>query len=376
MQHNLVVFPCSLLLKLRGYPAIWRKIFWIAAAAIFAMANAAADTNYVHFQWKEVRDGVWFGVPQPNSFATTNAVIIALPGVGSMVVDSNYADFIAREIIEKAKQVAPGPVRYLINTHLHPDHVQGNEAFKKAFPQVEIIAHQRTCQGIPAKTVPRIKDRISPLRQELDAMRKRRIAIGENEKEAASALDRRMAGLELYLSEAKATVWVLPTSCLKMTTGQMKKITAGGRRMEIYYFGRGHTAGDLAVYLPVEKVLVAGDLWSEGGDMLLNNGIDGRDGSTLETAMTLRGVRKLDFDIALPGHREVIRGKASLDAAIMDDNKLVAQIRESYARGEPVDETLKKVVTPPNMGTAPWQRAVIRGYEEMELRHQLGLPER
>ncbi len=144
--------------------------------------------------------------------------------------------------------------------------------------------------------------------------------------------------------------------------------------MDLYYFGRGHTSGDLTVYLPKEKVLVAGDLWSEGGDLLLNSGIDGRDGSTLEAARTLTGASELDFDIALVGHRKAIRGKASLEAAIADDNKIVAQIRESYGRGEGVDDTLKRIVTPPNMGAASWQRAIIRGYEELELRKQLGLP--
>lgn len=84
--------------------------------------------------------------------------------------------------------------------------------------------------------------------------------------------------------------------------------------MDLYYFGRGHTSGDLTVYLPKEKVLVAGDLWSEGGDLLLNSGIDGRDGSTLEAARTLTGASELDFDIALVGHRKAIRGKASLAA--------------------------------------------------------------
>ena len=43
---------------------------------------------------------------------------------------------------------------------------------------------------------------------------------------------------------------------------------------------------------------------------------DGRDGSVLDAPETLKAVRKLDFDVALPGHRALIPGKASLDAAI------------------------------------------------------------
>lgn len=374
MPQRLLAVSRYALSKIRLCTAAIHRLSWIVAAALVSTAAVAADTNYVVFQWEQIRDGIWFGIPQPNSFTTTNAVIIALPGGGTMVVDSNYADFIAKEIIAKAQQVSAGPVRYLINTHAHPDHVEGNAAFKKAFPKIQIIAHQQTCLDVLGKAAPRVKDRIAPLEKDLEGLRAKRVALGENDKDAAAALDRRIAGTELYMVDMKTQEWVTPTTCLKIAPGKKKTIISSGRRMDLYYFGRGHTAGDLVVYLPKEKVLAAGDMWSEGGDLLLNSGIDGRDGSTLEAARTLTGASKLDFDIALVGHRKAIQGKASLQAAIADNNKIVAQIRESYTRGEAVDDALKKILPPPNMGAASWQRAVIRGFEELELRKQLGLP--
>lgn len=68
-----------------------------------------------------------------------------------------------------------------------------------------------------------------------------------------------------------------------------------------------------------------------------------------------------------------MRGKAGLDAAIANGEKLVAEIKESAARGETIEEALQKIPPPaPQLATA-WRRAVIRGFEEIDLRRQLGL---
>ena len=356
------------------WPMAGRKIISTIFTLMLVLCLAPQPTwaeDYVHFNWQRVADGVWFGVTRPNSFQTGNTVIIQLPGSGSLVVDSHNSEYLAAEIIAKVKEVAPGPVRYLVNTHLHQDHVGGNNAFRKAFPKVEIIAHRNTCWGIPDKTIPRMKVRVDPMVRQLDDMRKARATAAEAGRDTAE-LDRRIAGTSLYLEDTKSFEWVMPTTCLNFSPGQARTITAGNRKIEIRYLGRGHTAGDLLVYLPKEKVLAMGDLWSEGGDLLLNSGLDGRDGSVLDVPTTLRAIKKLDFDVALPGHRAMISGKASLDLAIANSEKFNAQILESHLRGETIEEALQKMPSPtPQMATA-WNRAVILGFEELELRKQFG----
>ena len=69
----------------------------------------------------------------------------------------------------------------------------------------------------------------------------------------------------------------------------------------------------------------------------------------------------------------IIQGKASLEAAIANGDKLVNQIKESYARGEYVEEALQKIPAPAAPLTTAWQRAVIRGFEELEHRKQAGV---
>lgn len=356
--------------RIRGLAA------FVAAGLLAALPQPGLAQGYVHFNWEQVVEGVWFGTTLPDSFQTGNTVIIALPGSGSMVVDSHNSEFLAAEIIAKAKAVAPGPVRYLVLTHLHQDHVGGNIAFRKAFPKIEIIAHRNTCWGIPDKDEGRMKVRVDPMKNQLAGMQKARAAAAEAGRDTA-ALDRQIMGTELYLKDTQPFQWVMPGTCLNLAPGQMRTITAGNRKVEIRYLGRGHTAGDLVVYLPKEKVIAVGDLWSEGGNILLNSGLDGRDGSVLDAPETLKAVRKLDFDVALPGHRALIPGKASLDAAIATGEKLNAQILDSHLRGETVLEALKRIPSPSPQFETFWNLAIIRGFEELELRKQLGtLPKR
>jgi glyoxylase-like metal-dependent hydrolase (beta-lactamase superfamily II) len=97
-------------------------------ALSIAACGAASAEEYRHFSWEEVASGVWFGLVLPDSFQTGNVAIVTLPGGGSLVVDTQDSEFLGREILEKAKEVGKGSVKYVVNTHLHQDHIGGNIA--------------------------------------------------------------------------------------------------------------------------------------------------------------------------------------------------------------------------------------------------------
>jgi glyoxylase-like metal-dependent hydrolase (beta-lactamase superfamily II) len=353
-----------------------------AAAVLLAAGGARAADDYQHFKWTQAADGIWLGVTPPASFISGNSVIIDLGG-HALVVDPHITEFTANEIIAKAREVA-GPVKYLVNTHLHNDHTQGNSAFKKAFPGVTIIAHENTCWGITAKAAPRSRYRLGKLGRELDEV-KANLPKVTDPKDRAD-LERVIAGNERYLEDAKTLQWVAPDVCLDLQPGQIHTINDGGREVRIGYYGRAHTAGDLVVYLPREKTIANGDLWMAGG---MGSG-GGRDGSVLETPRTLRAIAALDFDTVLPGHGDLFEGKDALNKSITSTEALIAKVKASYDAGDYVDRMLELVQPParargrtgyaqyvPYLTLASaegWKRDYIRAYEEIELRNQLGLP--
>jgi glyoxylase-like metal-dependent hydrolase (beta-lactamase superfamily II) len=76
----------------------------------------------------------------------------------------------------------------------------------------------------------------------------------------------------------------------------------GGKEVRMYYNGRGHTDGDIAVYLPALKTVMLGDLMA-GTRGVTNPVMDYANGGSLtDWPATLDGVLKLDLDHVIPGH--------------------------------------------------------------------------
>src|SRR5687767_2556052 len=60
---------------------------------------------------------------------------------GVLVLDANYLPSAARADIAAIRKLTKAPVRWLVNSHWHYDHNNGNAEYRKAFPSVEIVAH-------------------------------------------------------------------------------------------------------------------------------------------------------------------------------------------------------------------------------------------
>ena len=80
----------------------------------------------------------------------------------------------------------------------------------------------------------------------------------------------------------------------------------GAREIQIRFLGRAHTAGDVVVYLPREKIVIT-------GDMLTTALSNMSDAFVNEWATTLDELKKLDFDTVLPGHGDAFTDKAKID---------------------------------------------------------------
>jgi glyoxylase-like metal-dependent hydrolase (beta-lactamase superfamily II) len=78
-------------------------------------------------------------------------------------------------------------------------------------------------------------------------------------------------------------------------------VDLGGRQVHILHLGRGNTAGDAIVYLPKERILVAGDLVVHPVPYLFG-------GYPSEFVETLRALDRMNFDVLVPGHGQVLRG--------------------------------------------------------------------
>src|ERR1700753_578772 len=119
-------------------PAFLQLLFLLIINTVFSQTvitpkrtvTKIRDNVYV-VQHKDAPDGN----PQGNT-----TIIIGDQNV--IVVDACYLPSSAKEDIQTIRKLTSKPIAYLINTHWHADHQQGNTEYIKAFPKITIIAHQ------------------------------------------------------------------------------------------------------------------------------------------------------------------------------------------------------------------------------------------
>jgi hypothetical protein len=215
--------------------------------------------------------------------------------------------------------------------------VQGNSTYSSAFPAaIDIIAHINTRRDILALEIPFLKDQKQLLPKQIADIRSQ-LAIGK--KDGLPFTDAQRRQLEAQLAQGEALLKEIETleiTLPSLTMNRSMSLHAGEREVRILYFGRGHTEGDVVVFLPKEKVLVTGDLLTNSIPLM-------RDAYPLEWSATLAGVEKLDYTRNIPGHGDVQQGKERLEMlrAFLDD--LVPAVRRAIVEGKTLDEAKKTV---------------------------------
>jgi cyclase len=191
-----------------------------------------------------------------------SAVFIMSDGV--TVVDTKNPGWGA-PLLEKIKSVTDKPIVRIINTHTHGDHVSGNVEFPAT---VEVVTHENTAKNMQLMRSP---TGITP-------------APGTP---ANIFKDNGGKGLP------------------KKTFKDKMSIGNGADRVDLYYFGRGHTNGDAWVVFPALRTMHAGDIFS-GKNIPLLDAVNG--GSGVEIGATLmkaaNGVKEVDAIIS--GHSTVM----------------------------------------------------------------------
>jgi glyoxylase-like metal-dependent hydrolase (beta-lactamase superfamily II) len=175
---------------------------------------------------------------------------------GVVLVDTKLANW-GERIMEKVKSVTDKPVTTIINTHTHGDHVGSNEYFE---PSVEVVAHENTKANMARMDAVKGKPQAMPDRTFTD-----RLTVG-----------------------------------------------TGRDRIELHYFGRGHTNGDALVVFPELRTVHTGDLFP-GKQVPFMDNTNG--GSGVEYPDTLakaaKGLRTIET--VIPGHSGVTNWAAFVE---------------------------------------------------------------
>ena len=234
----------------------------------------------------------------PDAFPQGNTTVI-IGDRDVLVVDSCYLPSSAREDIAQIRQWTNKPVRYLVNTHWHYDHTMGNGTYADAFPGLAIVAQTETrkqIEGYNPGWFERYPRRAEQFKQRLDSGKH---ADGRPLTETDRAdYARALSGVGPVAEEFKKIIDRLPN----VTFEHEFNVDLGSREVQVKYLGRGNTAGDTIIYLPKEKILIAGDLLDHPVPYLGG-------GYPSEQIKTLQRMAQLDAQTIVPGHGEVLRGE-------------------------------------------------------------------
>ncbi len=253
----------------------------LALASALARSGAAEDAapSPKHFTLVPVGDGVWAAIAKEGDRDSVGnaGFVVGLDSV--LVVDAFATPAAAEELAAEIRRVTPRPIRWVVNTHYHIDHVGGDAVFTRA--GAAVVTHENVRAWVRTENL------------------KWRKEITAEDREMLARL-------------------VLPD----VTHRDGLTIWLGDRKVEILS-RPGHTGGDSVVYVPSANVLFGGDLiWRETVPNLI-------DASTEEWVGTLDGfLQSYPATTFVPGHGDV--GHA-LDVRVFRD--YLSGLRLAVARG-------------------------------------------
>jgi glyoxylase-like metal-dependent hydrolase (beta-lactamase superfamily II) len=287
-------------------------------------ANTVQTETHV---FEEIGPGVYFATGTGLVNVASNALVV-VNEEDVLVVDSHITGDAGRELVRSIGTLTDKPIRYLVNSHFHFDHAHGNQSFPDG---TDIIGHEYTRERLSADPLSEATYQTigSPAAQsQMIAALEGQIS-GTNDPEARSALEAQKTMLERHIA---ALDEVTPTPP-NVTFEDTLTMYAGTREIQLIHPGRGHTGGDVIVYLPAERIVFTGDLLYAGAPYL-------GDGFADEFPDTLERVKALDVDIIAGGHGPLMRDKSGIDRAQAYLRMYWDQVSKAYAEGKSVADAV------------------------------------
>src|SRR5215471_7833736 len=230
-------------------------LFFVSVIATAQNQLPAVFTNY---ETVKLADGIYaFIAPEAGSaFVSGNSVLIIGSG-GALVVDSGHVPSLTKRMIAEVTSLTNKPVRFLVNTHWHPDHVSGNSLYRDQWPGIAIVSTPGTQFELTRPDS--LYDDLTEMNKYMPALEK---ALASGKRGDGQPLsDSERTYYTEVLAEAKfmqAELRRTPKAAPAVTFDKQLVVDLGGRKVEISFLGRGNTAGDAVIYVPDSKILITG----------------------------------------------------------------------------------------------------------------------
>ena len=313
--------------------SIWFVLLAMMNSAVPAPSSAQTGVAVHKVQ---IADGIYQFITAPDGYVPNGNSVVIVNENDVLVFDTFTRPSTAHTVLAEIRIITDKPVRYVVNSHHHPDHWSGNEVYAEAFPNLEIIATEESRQfmlNIANAWPPVFTENLRKDQADLD----KEVSTGKNSDGTALTAEQRRKDeddvrLEReFVAEAMTVKPTYPT----LTYNDKLTLRHGGREFRFMSMV-GDADGTTVLYLPKEKILVTGDMVSYP--------IPYVNFRVSEHAKSLRRLAQFDADVIIPGHGPAWHDKdfLNLEAELLES--VVSQVGQAAQKGMVTVEEMQKVV--------------------------------
>jgi len=290
----------------------------------------------VAVQKVQIADGIYQFITAPDGYVPNGNSVVIVNENDVLVFDTFTRPSTARTVLAEIRKITDKPVRYVVNSHHHPDHWSGNEVYAQEFPNLEIIATGETRQfmlSIAKAWPPVFTENLRKDQADLD----KEVSTGKDSDGAPLTDEQRRKDendvrLEReFVAETMKVKRTYPT----LTYGDRLTLYHGGREFRFMSMV-GDAHGTTVLYLPKEKILLTGDV--------LSYPIPYFNLPISQQAKSLRTLAQFDADVIIPGHGPAWHDKdfLNLEADLLES--VVSQVVQATQKGMVTVEEMQKAV--------------------------------
>lgn len=292
-------------------------------------------------------ENVYARIVTPDGNAVSNSGVVILDH-SVLVFDTHFTPEAGQSLLTAIRSITPKPVLYVVNSHAHADHTHGNQAF----PDAQLIGSSATRRDVLQVDLPSLKRTAGITQSQIDQLRK------ELSKQTDASEGKRLAEQIKSRQDYLQSISRLKILAPVVTFDDTLKIQDGKQEVRLLYLGKGHTDGDVVMFLPALKIAFLGDLF-------FNNAIPNvQDASILPWTKTLDEVLKLDAEKFVPGHG-AIGTKKDVERFRTYFEELQSLVKESVERGDSMEQATKDLVVPAKYSSWSFQNFFPSNIQKM-----------
>ncbi|HOD15199.1 MAG TPA: alkyl sulfatase dimerization domain-containing protein [Spirochaetota bacterium] len=308
-----------------------------AGAQGAAARELAAHTAEFKRDIVKVTEGVYVAI----GYGLANSVLLVGPD-GTVVIDVMESNEAGSPVKKAFDKISAKPLRAIIYTHFHTDHVSGIDAFLNK-GDVDIYAHDKTMAEM---------DRVATVTQEITYRRSMRMfGTFVPKKDFVNS----GIGPELLFNDKTVMSY---RRANKTFSGERMKMRAAGIDLELIH-APGETDDQIVVWLPAKKVLIAADdFYRSFPNLYTIRGTRYRDVQVW--ARSLETMRKLGAEFMVPCHSRPVTGAAVISGTLADYRDAIQYVHDQTVRGMnrglTADEIVELVRLPKHLAEKPYLR--------------------